>query len=161
MITAVYPGTFDPLTMGHMDVATRAAKIFDQVVVGVYIRSTKDTMFSVEERVDMWIKSAVHLKNVSIVSFEGLLVDLAKESDANVIIRGLRSGSDFEYESQMAFMNKTLESGIETICLMTSITNQYISSSLVKQVTKLGGDVEQLVPSVVAKELNTKFKLET
>ena len=161
MITAVYPGTFDPITMGHMDVATRAAKIFDQVVVGVYIRSPKDTMFSVEERVDMWIKSAVHLKNVSIVSFEGLLVDLAKESDANVIIRGLRSGSDFEYESQMAFMNKTLESGIETICLMTSITNQYISSSLVKQVTKLGGDVEQLVPSVVAKELNTKFKLET
>ena len=161
MRIAVYPGTFDPLTMGHMDVATRAAKIFDQVIVGVYIRSSKDTMFSVEERVNMWIKAAVHLKNVSIVSFEGLLVDLAKESDAKVIIRGLRSGSDFEYESQMAFMNKTLESGIETVCLMTSITNQYISSSLVKQVTQLGGDIEQLVPSVVAKELNAKFKLKT
>ena len=161
MRTAVYPGTFDPLTMGHMDVATRAAKIFDEVIVGVYIRSSKDTMFSVEERMDMWIESTVHLKNVSIVSFEGLLVDLAKESDAKVIIRGLRSGSDFEYESQMAFMNKTLESGIETVCLMTSITNQYISSSLVKQVTQLGGDIEQLVPSVVTKELNAKFKLKT
>ena len=118
-------------------------------------------MFSVEERLDMWMKSTAHLKNVSVVSFEGLLVDLAKESDAKVIIRGLRSGSDFEYESQMALMNKTLESDIETICLMTSITNQYISSSLVKQVAKLGGDVEQLVPPLVAKELKTKFKLET
>ncbi len=161
MITAVYPGTFDPPTLGHIDVATRTAKIFDQVIVGVYIRSNKYTMFSVEERLDMWMKSTAHLKNVSVVSFEGLLVDLAKESDAKVIIRGLRSGSDFEYESQMALMNKTLESDIETICLMTSITNQYISSSLVKQVAKLGGDVEQLVPPLVAKELKTKFKLET
>ena len=159
MITAVYPGTFDPLTMGHMDVATRAANIFDRLIVGVYIRPNKNTMFSVEERVDMWIKSTVHLKNIFVVSFEGLLVDLAKESDAKVIIRGLRSGSDFEYESQMAFMNRTLESGVETMCLMTSITNQYISSSLVKQVTKLGGDIEQLVPSAVAKELSAKFKL--
>tara|TARA_B100001245_G_C22809951_1_gene390061 strand:+ start:94 stop:579 length:486 start_codon:yes stop_codon:yes gene_type:complete len=161
LITAVYPGTFDPPTLGHIDVATRTAKIFDQVIVGVYIRSNKYTMFSVEERLDMWMKSTAHLKNVSVVSFEGLLVDLAKESDAKVIIRGLRSGSDFEYESQMALMNKTLESDIETICLMTSITNQYISSSLVKQVAKLGGDVEQLVPPLVAKELKTKFKLET
>ena len=153
MVTAVYPGTFDPVTMGHMDVCTRAASSFDKLVVAVYAEPVKEVTFTTEERVDMWQRSVRKLQNVEVTAFSGLVVKLAHSIGANVIVRGLRSGSDFEFEFEMAFMNKKLAPDIDTFCLMTSLPYQYISSSLLKEVTRLGGDIGNLVPSAVATAL--------
>ena len=157
MVTAVYPGTFDPVTLGHVDVATRAASIFDRLVVAVYAEPAKETAFTVEERVELWRRSLEGLPNVEVTAFSGLMVEMARSIGAKVIVRGLRRGSDFEYEFQMAFMNKNLAPDVDTVCLMTSLEYQYISSTILKEVTSLGGDIRGLVPPPVAGALKKKL----
>ena len=157
MVMAVYPGTFDPVTLGHLDVATRTASIFDTLVVAVYAEPEKEMTFTIEERLDLWKRSAQGLSNVEITGFKGLAVEMARKVGAQVIIRGLRTASDFEYEFEMTFMNRDLAPEINTICLMPSPAYHYISSSLLKEVTRLGGDITNFVPSPVADALNGKL----
>ena len=157
MVTAIYPGTFDPVTLGHVDVATRAAALFDRIVVAVYALPSKDLVFDARERVELVNKSIQHLPNVEVVEFEGLVVRFAQEVGAKVIVRGLRSGSDFEYEFEMAFMNRNLAPEIDMVSFMTSKEYLYVSSSLLKEVARLGGDVTNLVPPHVADAVYTKF----
>ncbi len=156
MVTALYPGTFDPVTLGHFDVVTRAAKLFEKVVIGVYSNSNNVT-FSSKERVEMWEKTTSNIENISVKEFNGLAIELARKINASVLVRGLRSGSDFEFEFEMAFMNKKLNSEIETICLMTNLSYQFISSSLLKEVLNLGGNIHSLVPSEIIEILKNKF----
>ena len=157
MVTAIYPGTFDPVTLGHVDVVTRAAALFDRVVVAVYASPSKDLVFDARERVELVNKSIQHLPNVEVAEFEGLVVRFAQEVGAKVIVRGLRSGSDFEYEFEMAFMNRNLAPEIDMVSFMTSKEYMYVSSSLLKEVARLGGDVTNLVPPHVADAVYTKF----
>ncbi|HTL66255.1 MAG TPA: pantetheine-phosphate adenylyltransferase [Lacunisphaera sp.] len=153
MRICIYPGTFDPLTNGHLDVLERAAKLFDHVRVSVAIDSTKKPLFSPEQRVEL-IKANLHgLPNVDVVSFEGLLVEFAHKQKAHAIIRGLRALSDFEFEFNMALMNRHLRPEVETIFVMPAEAYSYTSSSLVKQIAKLGGDVSKFVPPNVARAL--------
>ena len=159
MVTAVYPGTFDPVTLGHLDVVARAAALFDKVIVAVYASPAKDLLFSAQERVDLFNKSIHHLPNVEVTIFEGLVVRFAQEIGSKVIVRGLRSGSDFEYEFEMAFMNRKLAPGVDLVSFMTSQDYMYLSSSLLKEVARLGGDVTNLVPPHVAQAVYTKFGL--
>ena len=156
MVTALYPGTFDPVTLGHFDVVTRAAKLFEKVVIGLYSNSNNVT-FSSKERVEMWEKTTSNIENISVKEFNGLAIELARKINASVLVRGLRSGSDFEFEFEMAFMNKKLNSEIETICLMTNLSYQFISSSLLKEVLNLGGNIHSLVPSEIIEILKNKF----
>lgn len=158
MKTAVYPGTFDPVTYGHLDVILRASKLFDRVIVGVLHNSSKSPLFSVEERVKMLREATKELKNVKVVEFEGLLVDFAKAIDAKVVIRGLRAITDFEYELQMTQTNHKLEPDVETLFLTTSIEYSFLSSTTVKEVAAFGGDITQFVPEVVVKEIEEKMK---
>tara|TARA_B100001750_G_C15398749_1_gene541471 strand:- start:593 stop:1075 length:483 start_codon:yes stop_codon:yes gene_type:complete len=157
MVTALYPGTFDPVTLGHFDVVARASKLFEKVVIGVYSNSQKNVTFSSKERVEMWERTTKKIKNISVKEFNGLAIELAKKINASVLVRGLRSGSDFEFEFEMAFMNKQLNPEIETICLMTNLSYQFISSSLLKEVLNLGGNIHSLVPSEVIEILKNKF----
>ncbi len=156
MTTALYPGTFDPITNGHIDVALRAARLFDKVIVGVYDTPAKDLMFSTGERVHLAETSIHGLNNVEIVPFTGLTVDFAGKVGADVIVRGLRIGADFEYEREMALMNAKLSPGVEIVFLMASLKYQYLSSSRLKEVAKLGGNVFDLVPDSVAEALKKK-----
>jgi len=150
MATAIYPGTFDPVTLGHVDVATRAASIFDKLLIAVYATPSKTLMFNTEERVDLFKRAMEHTPNVEVVEFQGLVVEAARQQGAKAIVRGLRSGSDFEYEFEMAFMNKKLAPDVEVVCFMASLPFQYVSSSLLKEVIGLGGDVTDLLsPHVV------------
>ena len=158
MATAIYPGSFDPVTMGHVDVAGRAAAIFDRLIVSVYATPSKSLLFSTEERVDLFRKSVDHMANVEVTQFSGLVVECARQLGANVIVRGLRSGSDFEYEFEMAYMNKKLAQEIDVVCLMASLPYQYVSSSLVKEVVNLGGDVSGLVPPHVVDTLKKRLE---
>lgn len=155
---AVYPGTFDPVTYGHIDIIKRASEIFDKVVVAVAHNREKLTLFSVEERVAMLKSSIKGIKNVSVDDFSGLVVDYVKSIGANVVIRGLRMISDFEYEFQMAMMNRELKPNLETFFMMTGESYFYLSSHLVKEVVSLGGDVSGLVPKSVLKKLKERFK---
>ena len=157
MTTAVYPGSFDPVTYGHVDIATRASALFDEVIVGVYDTPPKALLFTTEERVKMFRKAVTHLKNVRVTAYTGLTVDFAQKTGAKVIIRGLRMVSDFEREFEMALMNKKLAPGIELVCLMASLDYQFLSSSLLKEVHMLRGDVNSLVPPHVAEALRGKF----
>ncbi len=157
MVTAIYPGSFDPVTHGHLDIIKRASSIFDKVVVGVYDRPEKRLLFSTQERVQMTEKSVSHLKNVKVVSYSGLTVDFAKHEGAQVLVRGLRMSSDFEREFEMAMMNKKLAPGLELVCFMASLQYQFLSSSLLKEVAQLGGCLEEMVPDHVAKALKQKF----
>ena len=159
MVTGVYPGSFDPVTVGHVDVATRAGALFEKVIVAVYGPPTKDLMFDADERVRLFSRSVEHLPNVEVTKFEGLVVRFAKQVDAKVIIRGLRSGSDFEYEFDMAFMNRRLEPDLDMAFFMTSQDYMFVSSSLLKEVARLGGDITNMVPPHVAEALYTKFGL--
>lgn len=153
MRICIYPGTFDPLTNGHLDVLERAAKLFDHVRVSVAIDSTKKPLFTPDQRVEL-IKANLHgLPNVDVVSFEGLLVEFARRQKAHAIIRGLRALSDFEFEFNMALMNRHLRPDVETIFVMPAEAYSYTSSSLVKQIAKLGGDVSKFVPPNVARAL--------
>jgi pantetheine-phosphate adenylyltransferase len=154
----MYPGSFDPVTLGHVDIATRASAIFDKVVVAVYAVPSKNLLFSTEERVGLFRKAVEHLPNVEVAEFTGLVVASARQLGAKVIVRGLRSGSDFEYEFEMAYMNKKLAPDVELVCLMASLPYQYVSSSLLKEVIALGGDVSGLVPPRVVEFVKEKLE---
>jgi pantetheine-phosphate adenylyltransferase len=157
MKLCIYPGTFDPFTNGHLDVLQRAAKLFGQVRVAVAIDSTKKPLFSPEKRVELIRGNLRGLPNVDVVSFDGLLVKFARRENATAIIRGLRALSDFEFEFNMALMNRHLEPKVETIFVMPKESYSYTSSSLVKQIAKLGGDVSKFVPGNVAKALRKAY----
>ncbi len=149
MRIGVCPGSFDPITVGHLDIIDRAAKLFDKLIVLVVVNVDKSPSFSLEERMEMIAASTSHLGNVEVAFYEGLLVDYLKEVDAIAMVKGLRAVTDFEYEFQMALTNKKLYPEAETIFLTTSAENMYLSSSLVKQVARFGGDISHFVPSVV------------
>ena len=153
----IYPGTFDPITHGHLDVLARATKLFERVTVAIALDTTKAPLFTAEERVAMIQPNVARYKNVRIVTFNGLLVNFAHAQKAAAIIRGLRALSDFEFEFNMALMNRHLESRIETIFVMPNEQFSYTSSSLVKQIAKLGGDMAHFVPANVAAALKKKF----
>ena len=159
MNIAVYPGTFDPFTNGHRDLVQRAASnIFDKVYICVAENSRKDTLFSLDERIELAKKSLSELENIEVIGFNGLLVDFAKELKAKVILRGLRVVSDFEYEFQMSSMNKKLNNDIESIFLTPSESYAFLSSSLVKEIAELGGDVSEFVSKEVKEAIQRKYK---
>ena len=158
MTIAIYPGTFDPITNGHIDVATRAAKLFEKVVIGVYDLPDKRLLFNTEERVDLVRQSITDLPNVDVESFGGLTVDFARKVGAITIVRGLRIGADFEREFEMALMNKKLWPEYELVCLMANLQYQFLSSSLLKEVATLGGNIESLVPKSVETALIKKVR---
>ena len=153
---AIYPGTFDPLTLGHLDVIDRAGRIFDRLIVAVAIGRHKSTLFSVLERVDMIQKSVEDLENVNVESFDNLLVEYAREKKIQVVIRGLRAFSDFEFEFQMALTNRNMAPDVETLFLMPKEDYSYLSSTTVKEISALGGDIDNYVPPSVAEALNRK-----
>ena len=153
----IYPGTFDPVTNGHIDLTERACRLFDKVIVAVASSSRKHPMFSLEERVEMASVALAHLPNVEVLGFDKLLVDFAAEQDAVAVLRGLRAVSDFEYEFQLANMNRALSDRLESIFLTPAERFSYISSSLVKEIGSLGGNVSQFVPVHVWKVLHDKF----
>ncbi|MSQ06045.1 MAG: pantetheine-phosphate adenylyltransferase [Dehalococcoidia bacterium] len=157
MVTALYPGSFDPVTNGHVDVVTRASALFEQVIVGVYATPSKNLLFDADARVDLFRRSVEHLPNVEVREFEGLVVVFAQEIGAKVIVRGLRSGSDFEYEFDMAFMNRRLEPEVDMVSFMASQEYMFISSSLLKEVARLGGNITGMVPAHVANAVSAKF----
>lgn len=157
MLRTIYPGSFDPVTYGHMDIINRSCKIVDELIVGVLCNKAKMPLFSVEERVKMLEEVTKDLKNVRIVPFNGLLVDFAAKMDADLIIRGLRAITDFEYELQMSQTNHKLEPNVETMFLTTSIEYSYLSSTTVKEIAAFGGDLSQFVPEAVAVELRKKM----
>ncbi|MCD6031888.1 MAG: pantetheine-phosphate adenylyltransferase [Thermomicrobiales bacterium] len=157
---AIYPGSFDPVTLGHVDVARRAARLFDEVVVAVYEGQEKPgAFFSPQERMDLVraVVAEAPETNIVVDSFSGLTVDYARSRDAGVIVRGLRAVSDFEYEFKLAHMNAHLAPGIEVVCLMTSSGHSFISSSLIREVAALGGDIDGLVPAIVGDALRAKL----
>lgn len=161
MRTAVYPGTFDPIHNGHVDIACRAAGLFDRVIVAVYDTSSrKEVLFSTDERVAMAQEALRHMENVVVDKFSGLTVDYARAVGAKVLVRGLRAVSDFEMEFQWALMNRKLSPGIEVVCLVTSLRYIFTSSSNIKEVARLGGNVDDLVPPVVANALRERFSRE-
>jgi pantetheine-phosphate adenylyltransferase len=155
-IRAVYPGTFDPVTNGHIDLIQRSAELFDRVIVAVLKNTEKTPLFTVAERVEMLEEVVEGLKNVSVTTFQGLLVDFADQNKATVIVRGIRAVSDYEYELQMALMNRRLSPHVETVFLMPAETYSYLSSRLVKEISQLGGSVHGLVPSAVEERLRFK-----
>ena len=157
MRRAVYPGSFDPVTLGHLDIIGRAARLVDELIVGVLVNSAKTPLFSVEERVKMLKEVTKDLENVRIVPFHGLLVEFAAEMGAGLIIRGLRAITDFEYELQMSQTNHKLEPNVETMFLTTGIEYSYLSSTTVKEIAAFGGDLSQFVPEAVAVELMKKM----
>jgi len=155
-VIAIYPGTFDPLTNGHLDLISRGSKIFDQLVIAILRNPAKNPLFSLEERIDMLREAASQFENVRVDSFEGLLVDYAQTVHASIILRGIRAISDYEYELQMALMNRKLGPQIETVFMMPAEAFSYVSSRLVKEIVQLGGSVEGLIPELVEKRLRTK-----
>ncbi len=157
MKRAIYAGSFDPVTNGHLDVITRAARVFDQVVMAVAVNTEKTGLFTTEERVALMKETVAPLPNVRVTHFNGLLVEFARIEKASAIIRGLRAVSDFEFEFQMALMNRRLEPSLETLFLMPKEEYSYVSSRLVKEVAQLGGDVSAFVPACVESALRTKF----
>ena len=158
MRRAIYPGSFDPVTNGHLDVIERARKLFDEVVVAVAHNDEKQPLFSLEERLDLLRETAGIIENVRIAEFSGLLVEFARAQDAGAVIRGLRAVSDFEFEFQMALMNRNLNPSVETIFLMPKEEYTYLSSRIVKEIARLGGNVSSLVPGCVDEALSRKFK---
>jgi len=157
MRRAIYPGSFDPITMGHLDIIERSAQLFDEVVVALLLNIEKQPMFTTEERVEM-IREVIPLSNVRVGTFEGLLVHYAKQQQAQFVVRGIRAISDYEYELQMALMNRRLEPNVETVFLMAGEAYSYISSRLIKEVFSLGGSVEGLVPEMVEARLRQKVR---
>ena len=158
MLRAIYPGSFDPVTNGHIDIIRRAAAISDELIVGVLQNKAKSPLFSVEERVIILREVTKNLKNVKIIPFEGLLIDFAAQMDAKVIVRGLRAITDFEYELQMSQTNRKLNADIETLFLTTSLEYSFLSSTTVKEVASFGGDISQFVPEFVAEQITEKIK---
>ena len=154
----LYPGTFDPLTNGHLDLIQRAEKLFGNVIVAILENTSKKATFDLSRRIIQINKSISHLSNISVISYEGLTVDCAKDVNANIILRGLRAMSDFEYELQIAHTNKSLNSKIETIFLSTNTNFSFLSSSLVKEVAKFGGEINHMVPESVERDLKKYYK---
>ena len=157
MLRAVYPGSFDPVTFGHLDIITRSAKLVDELIVGVLVNNAKSPLFSVEERVKILEKTVENLPNVKVIPFEGLLVEFVRKMEAQMVVRGLRAITDFEYELQMAQTNHKLEPEVETIFLTTSLDYSYLSSSTVKEVAAFGGDISQFVPHIVIERMQEKM----
>lgn len=158
MPVALYPGSFDPVTNGHLDIIRRAATLFDKVIVGVYDRPLKNLLFTTQERVQMMAEAVADLPNVVVESYSGLTVAFARQVGAKVVVRGLRASSDFEREFEMALMNKKLAPDIELVCMMTSLEYQFLSSSLIKEAVSLGGCIEGLVPPHVAEALKARTR---
>ncbi|HEX4638274.1 MAG TPA: pantetheine-phosphate adenylyltransferase [Chthoniobacterales bacterium] len=158
MKRAIYPGSFDPITNGHIDVVERARKLFDEVIVAVAQNDEKQALFSLEERLDLLGQTVGKIDNVRVANFEGLLIEFAVREQACAVIRGLRAVSDFEFEFQMALMNRKLKDSVETIFLMPKEEYTYLSSRLVKEIARLGGDVTKFVPAMVVAALGKKFK---
>lgn len=152
MLRAIYPGSFDPVTLGHLDIIRRSASIADELIVGILNNKAKTPLFSVGERVRMLEEVTKDFPNVKIIPFEGLLVEFAKQMDAKVIVRGLRAITDFEYELQMSQTNQKIEPEIETLFLTTSLEFSFLSSTTVKEVASFGGDITQFVPEVIVKK---------
>ena len=159
MVVAVYPGTFDPLTYGHMDIIERAAALFGKLIVGIYENPSKQPLFPLEQMVTLVKEAVTGLSSVHVKAFKGLTVDFIRQIGGRVMIRGLRANSDFEREFEMALMNRKLAPDIELLCLMTSSQYQFLSSSLIKEVAKLGGCLEGMVPDHVAVALREKFSV--
>jgi len=155
LTTAIYPGSFDPITNGHLDVLERASKIFEKIIIAVLVNPNKNSFLSTETKVALIKESVSHLNNVEVDSFMGLTVEYAKAKNADVLIRGLRAVSDFEYEMQMAQINQNLGPELDTIFLITKVENNFVSSSIVKEISLLGGDISQFVPEPV----NRHFKI--
>ncbi|MEI3218370.1 MAG: pantetheine-phosphate adenylyltransferase [Lachnoclostridium sp.] len=158
MIRAIYPGSFDPVTYGHLDIIRRSSGLVDELIVGVLNNNAKSPLFSVEERVKMLDEVVEDLQNVKVVPFEGLLVEFAKRMDAKMIVRGLRAITDFEYELQMAQTNQKLSGDLETVFLTTSLQYSYLSSTTVKEVAAFGGDISQFVPETVIDRIQEKIR---
>lgn len=156
---AVYPGSFDPLTNGHLDIARRAARLFDTLIIAVYAFPSKNLLFSLEERVELWreVIEAEQFTNVQVDALKGLVVDYARSVGGQTLVKGLRSPNDFEAEFQQGLMNRKLAPEIETVCLLTNLEQSFVSSSLLKEVARLGGDVTDMLPSPVIKALQHKF----
>jgi pantetheine-phosphate adenylyltransferase len=155
--TAIYPGTFDPITNGHLDIIRRGLKLFDRLVVAIVTNGSKSPLFTVEDRLEMLRETLRDIPGVEVDSFDGLLVDYVSEKGADTILRGLRAVSDFEYEFQMALMNRKLAKNIQTVFLMTGLRWIFISSSIIKEASQFGGDTSDLVPECVFKKLKEKF----
>ena len=159
MRKAVYPGSFDPITFGHLDIIERSAKMVDELVIAVLRNSAKNSLFSLEERVNMINELTKDLPNVKVESFDGLLVDYMSQIDANIIVRGLRAVTDFEYELQIAQMNHVLKEDAETIFLITNLNYSYLSSSLVKEIASYGGDISKFVPAQLMDRIYEKYNV--
>lgn len=158
MTTAIYPGSFDPVTVGHLDIMKRASKLFDRVIVAVLVNMEKKPWFTIDERTELLRKATQDMPNVEIAFFDGLLVDFAAQKKASAIVKGLRAVSDFEYEFQMALTNRKLDDSIETVFLTSSAENMFLSSSIVKQVGLLGGDIDTFVPECIKDEILLRIK---
>ncbi|HEY0163686.1 MAG TPA: pantetheine-phosphate adenylyltransferase [Edaphobacter sp.] len=155
-VKAIYPGTFDPLTNGHLDLIARGSKIVDELVVAILRNSEKSPLFSVDERVEMITEATAEFGNVTVATFDGLLVDFCRQQEAKAVLRGIRAISDYEYEFQMAMMNRKLDPELETLFMMPAEKYTYVSSRLIKSVFQLGGDVSSLVPPMVVERLKAK-----
>jgi pantetheine-phosphate adenylyltransferase len=154
---AIYPGSFDPVTNGHLDIVERGLKLFDKIIVAILLNPAKAALFTVEERIDMLRQSTKKLKNIEIDQFDGLLVDYAQKRKAHAILRGMRAVSDFEYEFQLALMNRRLNRDIQTVFLMTGLRWIFTSSSIIKEAARFGGNINGMVPPIVNQKLKTKF----
>ena len=157
MTVAIYPGSFDPITNGHLDIATRAGELFEKVIVGVYDTPSKNLWFTTKERVELVRQSITHLRNVEVQSFTGLTIDFAHQMHARAIVRGLRALTDFEGEFEMAMMNKKLAPDCDVVCLMSNLKYQFLSASLLKEVANLGGEIGDLVPAPVEAALKKRI----
>ncbi len=157
MNKAVYPGSFDPVTLGHLDIIRRTSEMFDQVIIGVLNNKSKSPLFSVEERVNMLKEVTADLPNVEVQSFAGLLIDFVRQNDARVIVRGLRAITDFEYELQMAQTNRVIAPEIDTVFLTTNLKYSYLSSSIVKEIAEFDGDITEFLPPAVVKRVHDKM----
>ena len=156
MTTAIYPGSFDPITNGHIDIAARASKLFDKIIIAIFESPDKRLTFSIEERVDLAKRAVAHLPNVEVTAYSEITVDFARRVKADVMVRGLRMSADYEREFEMAMLNKKLNPELEIICFMASQEYQFLSSSLMKEVASLGGNITSLVPKHVAEALKKK-----
>ncbi|MCB7128241.1 MAG: pantetheine-phosphate adenylyltransferase [Candidatus Brocadiales bacterium] len=161
MTEAVYPGTFDPLTFGHLDLIERGSKVFDEVIVAIGVNPHKEPLFSVEERKRMLTDHTRHLKNIQVDSFDGMLVDYLQRKDINIILRGIRTLSDFEYEFRMALTNRTVRKDVETVFIMTSEKYSFLNSTLIKDAVSLGGEVSAFIPQDVEKMLKKRLQVKS
>lgn len=155
---AIYPGTFDPLTLGHLDLIERSSKMFDEIVVAIGNNPEKNPLFNIEERIKMITTATAHLKNIKVIQFHSLLVELSTKLNTNIIIRGIRSSADFEYELQMGYANVSLKKELETIYLMPKLEYSFISSSVVRAILKFNGEIDHLVPKSILNDIKRKGK---